>query len=72
MVQVVDPSNREADCSQQEIPPPWYTVDGGFSPQQGMRWPSAPDKLGPEGVFCNFHGMMEKAEPVSLETLAVT
>jgi hypothetical protein len=36
-----------------------------FSPQQGMRLPSAADKEGPAGGSEESHGMMEKAEPVS-------
>jgi hypothetical protein len=37
----------------------------GFSPQQGMRLPSAAVKEGPEGGSEESHGIMEKAEPVS-------
>jgi hypothetical protein len=44
--------------------PPMDTVKD-FSPQQGMRLPSAADKEGPEGGSEESHGMMEKADPVS-------
>jgi hypothetical protein len=48
-----------------------------FCPQQGIRHPSAPARLGPEGMDLDFHGMIEKAEPVStknqqLEVLSLT
>ncbi len=47
------------------------------SPQQGIRRPSAPAKLGLVGGDCDCQGMSEKAEPVStknqrLEALSVT
>jgi hypothetical protein len=37
----------------------------GHSPQQGIRWPSAPERLGPEGGEDDCQGIMENAEPVS-------
>jgi hypothetical protein len=37
----------------------------GRSLQQGIRWPSAPERLGPEGVLADFQGIIENAEPVS-------
>jgi hypothetical protein len=36
-----------------------------LSPQQGIRRPSAPERLGPKGGSGDFHGMIENAEPVS-------
>jgi hypothetical protein len=44
--------------------PPIVTVNA-FSPQQGIRRPSAPERLGPEGGVEDLQGIMEKAEPVS-------
>jgi hypothetical protein len=44
--------------------PPMDTVKG-FSPQHGMRLPSAAVKEGPEGGSEEVHGIIEKAEPVS-------
>jgi hypothetical protein len=45
--------------------PPMVTVKD-CSPQQGMRRPSAPVRLGPEGGADDCHGKMENAEPVSM------
>jgi hypothetical protein len=48
-----------------------------FCPQQGIRRPSAPARLGPEGAELDRHGIIEKAVPVStrnrrLKSLSVT
>jgi hypothetical protein len=44
---------------------PQIVTVNAFSPQQGIRRPSALERLVPEGGIEDLQGIMEKAEPVS-------
>ncbi len=75
MPQKIGPRDGETDRRQKEVPPLWKTVQGEGErplPQRGMRRPSAPARLGPNGADSDFQGMMEKAEQnQQLEAISV-